>query len=115
MKVTAAALAIYVLLASFPGKAEEFCGWRPRDIADPRDIRGTTLILSTSRDTFGIYNDCITIVRKEFGNSLNFALVNRFAGRRYEGGIRLHQIHQNAVKLASRKTVAVAGWGVGYI
>lgn len=58
--------------------AEEFCNWRPRQIEDPTDVRGTTLLLVTDRETLGIYNNCVTILRRQFGSILNFALVNRF-------------------------------------
>ena len=65
-------------VASAPTNAQEFCNWRPRVIEDRFDIRSTSLILTTSRNTFGVYNNCITIVRKQYGNILNFAVVNRF-------------------------------------
>lgn len=65
--------------ASVPANAQEFCNWRPRVIEDRFDIRSTTLILTTSRDTFGIYNNCVTIIRKQYGSILNFGVVNRFA------------------------------------
>lgn len=79
MKFAVPLIVAIVVATAFPIRAQEFCGWRPRDIADPTDIRGTTLTLSTARDTFGIYNDCVTIIRRQFGSSLNFGLVNRFS------------------------------------
>jgi hypothetical protein len=79
MKILVHIALISVSMVFLPAKAEEFCEWRPRDIANPADIRGTTLVLTTDRDTFGIYNSCVTILRRQFGGSLNFALVNRFS------------------------------------
>ena len=54
------------------------CHWRPRPIDNPRDIRETRLIITTARQTFGIYNNCVTLLRREVGDELSFALVNRF-------------------------------------
>ena len=73
------AVAIALLLVGpTAASAQEFCNWRPRQIDNPSDIRGTTLVLITSRETLGIYNNCVTLVHKQFGSVLEFALVNRF-------------------------------------
>lgn len=71
-------VAVALLLSASTTAAQEFCNWRPRQIDNPADIRATTLVLKTSRETLGIYNNCVTIVRRQFGNILSFALVNRF-------------------------------------
>ena len=71
---------VFALIVIAPSAAvgDEFCNWRPRQIDNPADIRATTLVLTTPRDTLGIYENCVTIIRGQFGSVLSFALVNRF-------------------------------------
>jgi hypothetical protein len=76
----AVVICVVGLIACAPARAEEFCNWRPKQIATPNDIRGTTLVIKTSHDTLGIYDKCVTIVRRQFGPTLFFQLVNRFPG-----------------------------------
>lgn len=91
-------IATFTILIASQARADEFCNWRPRDVDTAFDIRNTTLLLSTRHDTYGIYNDCVTIVRRQFGTVLNFAVVNRFPA---DIGIKSGYILVKSVRLLS--------------